>query len=681
MSATKQTTQMPTVLAERTQDGVTMYMPNMGLFNPFYIRTSAGTFTSSSHAALAFDLLQCKRSLESTEDMSSLRDLELHHKLGWLLAQPLFIPLLEGSFEDLCKTLRNDPSILQTAFPRTRGPQGTLKLKLERIQNLSSESSEASEEKSEPSPLEAPSDLAPAGALAPPALPSAQGLVSPEEIIDLASPVDEDIQPLHQDFRSPPLSNGNKVVRTNWANFPLKTGSQSVLLTKFQVASGAVSVPLGRAHSVLGAFSKSCTVTLQSASSSSSAASGPSQRTWQCGYKLYQSQPTQVFLTKLKAFFTTFTAKAGDVLSLSEVSPGICNAVIWHATSPQAIEFKSLLANGWSDVSPPLKNPVSPLEECTLDTAQEKKRQQRAKDGEKTNEVIDLVIGEIEEDRRGENPVVEQTTARRTRQAPRRLIVYSSSESQGEEDLEGEERYDEEYSIKNKRKRHGRSKTPAEKQQQQQQPPRSVFIYDAENTMNQGNDKSSIYSRLKSQRQIPITNYTTVNPPLAAPSGHAPYRRHPAGDRLRRSPAKKPRKAYQPTPIDLTTVEGPESVIMGGTASASVLNETGATRRNRRRAPSRSISPLEATTKQRYCSTYRTSGEGSSGRSGGPGSGRVRKPGGGYFFRSETAHLKLRKVRRKGIPQRAPDGEPNMQAYYSALVFVDSLRVINRIAA
>jgi hypothetical protein len=547
------------------------------------------------------------------------------------------------------------------------------------IQSSSSESSETSENKSEPSPLEAPNHPA-AGYLAPPALPIVEDLASSEEIVDLDSPVDKDIQPLHHNLRSPPLSSGNKVVRTNWANFPLKTGSQSVLLTKFQISSGAVSVPLGRAHSVLGAFTKSCTVTLQSASST---ASGTSQEAWQCGYKLYQSQPTQVFLTKLKSFFTSLTAKAGDILSLSEVSPGICNAEIWHATSARAIEFKSLLANGWSDVSPPLKNPASPPEGCTTDTAAEGKTRQQLSKAVKTNgEGAGDLNGEDEQGggKRGESlPVVEQTTftTRRTLRAPRRVIVYSSSESQ-EEDFKEEEGYVKNSIVTKKRKRLGRPRktlVAKEQQQQQQQRPGHIFAFNAENTMDQ-TITSRIYSRLQDQIENPITNYTSEYPPPAAPSSSlAPSQCRPGGDRLRRSPAKKPRKAYQPTPIDLTTVENPELLKRRDTASASVLNQTAATRRKRRPA-ARSISPPEATTRQHYCSTYQTAREGSPGsgnKSSGSSAGRVRKPGGGYFFRSEAAYLKWRKVRRKGIPLRAPDGEPNMQAFYDALVFVDSL--------
>lgn len=544
-----------------------------------------------------------------------------------------------------------------------RGPQGALKLKIEVLQSSSSESSDASENKSEPSPLEAP-ELAPAASSVQKLAPSGSAEIS---IIDLASPEDEDVQPLHQNFCSPPLSIGNKVVRTNWANFPVKSGRQSVLLTRFQVSSGSVSVPLGRAHSVLGAFTKSCTVTLQSPSST---AFGPFQETWQCGYKLYQSQPTQVFLTKLKAIFTAFAARAGDVLSLSEVSPGICNAQIWHATSAQAIEFKALLANGWSDVSPPLKNPVSPPGEYTTDTAaEERKRRQRAKDVKRNDEILDDLNGEEEGKeeeegkRRESRPVVEQTTSRRTRQAPRRFIVYSSSESQEEEEV-----YNKDYSVEIKRKLRGRPrKIPAAKEQQQQQQPGGVFVSNAKNTMDQNNN-SRIYSRLQDQRQIHITNYTLVNPP----PGQTPSRRRPAGDRLRRSPAKKPRKAYQPTPIDLT--EDPEALIINN-GTASVLNETAATRRNRRSAARRSFSPPEATTKQRKCSTYKTAGSvssGSDGKTPGSSGGRVRKPGGGYSTRSEAAYLKMRRMQRKGIPLRAPDGEPTMQAYYDALAFVDS---------
>jgi hypothetical protein len=47
ISASKQKAQVPTVLAERNQKGVTVYMPNLEPFNPFYSRTGAGTFTSS----------------------------------------------------------------------------------------------------------------------------------------------------------------------------------------------------------------------------------------------------------------------------------------------------------------------------------------------------------------------------------------------------------------------------------------------------------------------------------------------------------------------------------------------------------------------------------------------------------------------------------------------------------
>jgi hypothetical protein len=560
-----------------------------------------------------------------------------------------------------------------------RGPQGALKLKTELVYSSSSESSEASEEKKEePFPVEPPSDLA----CPEPAPPAAENLISPE-IVNLTSPEEDNrTHSSNPDSTSPPLSSGNKVVRTNWANFPLNTSAQSVLLTKRQVASGAISVPLGRAHSVLGAFSKSCTVTLQRNASSSTS----SPESWpNCCYKLYDSQPTQVFLTKLKPFFQATSAKAGDVLTLSGVSPGICNAEIWHANSPQAVEFKSMLAHGWSDVSPPLKNPISPLDEATPDTAEKKKREKknaRQQNGNNGNqdgdaEVINLVNDDEEED--------EGPPAHRTRRAPRRNIIYSSSESQEEkEDIE--EDYDEEYQVVNGRKRRpGRPrKTPAGKQQQQQQQQQQrqqPGVRDGENATK--NQNASLYAKLALERQTPITNFTLANPPplfqSPAPPPSSQRRSGRSRQNLRRSPAKKPRKAYQTTPIDLTTVEGPGALVMGPTdtaAAAAGLNDTAATttgkrarrQRNKRRAASRSPSP-EPSTKRAY-KTADTPG--SSGGRSGYGSGGREKPGGGYSFRSEAAYIRMRRAYRKGTPQRAPEGEPNMQAYYAALAFVDA---------
>jgi hypothetical protein len=444
------------------------------------------------------------------------------------------------------------------------------------------------------------------------------------------------------------------------------------LLTKFQVSSGAVSVPLGRAHSVLGAFSKSCTVTLQSPPSADPSSSHSSS--WPCGYKLYASQPTQVFLTKLKPFFTAFSVKAGDVLSLSEVSPGICNAQILRASSPQAIEFKSLLANGWSDISPPLRQAVSPVEENTPGTAEKKKKtcQKEAQDG--------AAVEGQENDADEEEGAI---TRRRTRQAPRRYILYSSSESQGEDD---EEYYVHETKPAKatgiKPRKRGR---PAGKEKEQEQQQQQQRVDGADSHMQ--NQNSELYSTLALQRQNTITKYTAavVNPFLIAPASVPAARRGPAGNRLRRSPARKPRKALQVTPIiDLTIEEEEEYFVMVNNAPAAVdptadgLTATAAVRRQKksRRAASPPLSPPEARTK-RHCTTKEGilgSGDkdGSYSSGGGSGSGgRTRRPGGRYAFRSDAALLKLRRERRKGIPRRAADGEPNLQAYYDALKFVD----------
>lgn len=580
---------------------------------------------------------------------------------------------------------------------------------MEIVQSSSSESSYASEEK-DPSPAEK------AGA--------EKARVSPPTDFP-GSPDEDNLQPLAPDSRSPPLSSGSKVVRTNWARFPTCSTSQSVLLTKFQVSSGAVSVPVGRAHSVLGAFSKSCTVTLQSASAASSSSH---QSSFHCGYKLYQSQPTQVFLTQLKDFFSATAAKGGDVLSLSEISPGICKAEIWHAASPQAVEFKSLLANGY-DVSPPVKKLISPALDGTPKTSAMAKKQQKRRSGEEAAKETAEKEGE------GKEPPSVDLTAniaapRRMRHAPRRFISYSSSGT----DEEGEEEY---YEVEKaakaattgtkrklgrpplKEEKRGRPRKQQQEQQEQQQP--AIFPAAQNGNATSGKTSTLFSPRPRQQRQVPITDYTMnqnamqVSPlsaprPLSPPS--LPTSATAAKHDLRRSPAKKPRsKASQPpqtatTPFDFATAQGPIPLIVSTAASPAAAGnglpgrkqQQQQQQKKRQQRASKSRTPLVAKTK-RHCSSFKTaktpgSGGGSRGKKaltsddkddednnntskgtgGSSSAGRSgRKPGGRYTFRSDVAYIKMRQVRRKGIPKRAHEGEPNMQAYYNALACVDRL--------
>ena len=80
-------------------------------------------------------------------------------------------------------------------------------------------------------------------------------------------------------------------VRTNWATFPEKSANQSVVLTRFQVQTGNISMPIARCHAVLGAFSSSCSVHLKDTET---------DKVIKVGYKVYPSQPTQIFLQGFK---------------------------------------------------------------------------------------------------------------------------------------------------------------------------------------------------------------------------------------------------------------------------------------------------------------------------------------------------------------------------------------------
>ena len=80
-------------------------------------------------------------------------------------------------------------------------------------------------------------------------------------------------------------------VRTNWASFPEGAASQSVVLTRFQVQSGNISMPIARCHAVLGAFPSSCFVSLKDTAT---------EKLIKVGYKVYPSQPTQIFLQGFK---------------------------------------------------------------------------------------------------------------------------------------------------------------------------------------------------------------------------------------------------------------------------------------------------------------------------------------------------------------------------------------------
>lgn len=84
-------------------------------------------------------------------------------------------------------------------------------------------------------------------------------------------------------------------VRTNWASFPEGAASQSVVLTRFQVQSGNISMPIARCHAVLGAFPSSCFVNLKDTET---------EKVIKVGYKVYPSQPTQIFLQGFKGNVT-----------------------------------------------------------------------------------------------------------------------------------------------------------------------------------------------------------------------------------------------------------------------------------------------------------------------------------------------------------------------------------------
>ena len=153
-----------------------------------------------------------------------------------------------------------------------------------------------------------------------------------------------------KDIRQHPPS--YRILTLSYYPFSAGTSSQSVVLTKFQVSSGSVSVPAARCHSVLGKMEESCTVKLLDARNGTA---------YQISYKLYPSQPTQVFLQRLKAFFKEAEVKPGDVLSLATVKRGVCQATVYPCEHPLNLEFRTSLPHGWSEVVPTDKRPDGEL--------------------------------------------------------------------------------------------------------------------------------------------------------------------------------------------------------------------------------------------------------------------------------------------------------------------------------
>jgi hypothetical protein len=296
-------------------------------------------------------------------------------------------------------------------------------MKTEILQTSSSENSHAVKVIFEPSPpLEAIAGAAtpaatatlPPAAIATAAHPQPEEVISPESI-GLASSDDVVMQPSSRQVHHtttkpiaiPPPHDSN--FSTTWAKYPSNSDSQSVLLTKFQLDSGTLIIPIGRARSVLGAFSSNCTVTLQFCSSPSTA---PETQQFPCKCILYRSDPENFYLNNLADFFTASDVQAGDVLTLSEVSPGICNAEILRFTSPEAIKFLTLLVYGGDEVSLPMGADSSPLKECVTQVTEDKRSQEE--------EMLDSDEDMMELDGGSGGEEQNTTSAPLLRKAPRR---------------------------------------------------------------------------------------------------------------------------------------------------------------------------------------------------------------------------------------------------------------------
>ena len=125
--------------------------------------------------------------------------------------------------------------------------------------------------------------------------------------------------------------------RTNWASYPPGTGKEAVILTKAQVSSGSMSLPMTRCYNIFQR-SDNCQVKIIDSSRA--------EVSWEVQHRLYSSQPTQAFLQKMKPLIADTGMEPGDVIIFEHLEPGVAEIVYFKEDSKEAEGFREFLKSG-----------------------------------------------------------------------------------------------------------------------------------------------------------------------------------------------------------------------------------------------------------------------------------------------------------------------------------------------
>lgn len=381
---------------------------------------------------------------------------------------------------------------------------------------------------------------------------------------------------------------------------------------------------------------ESCTVKLQD---------GRNGTTYQISCKLYPSQPTQVFLQRLKPYFQAAAVKPGDVLSLALVKRGICKATIFPLDHPKNLEFRASLPHGWSDMAPLERRPedeFSPAPEFMLyDGGIENSRAQRPEPQPQPQPQTQEPQVHVQPAPKRERPVRKISP----------LVPFGSSGGDTSEWNGGSSG----STMRAVRKRAARGQAHA------QVKPRAP----APSTSGAGIKKVGRPRKpVKSWDDEPEDEAENANTENVVPQGRYIMRRASAqkfldNSRQRRSEpvsAAPPPAAPLPLPVLAPIDEAEEE------RSFSVgLNFFQAPEVSPANHAEVNLSPPSAAQ-----SGVRKP------RTGAVQGGGIKKPMYGMQRRSNTTKMALRRLRRKGCPTRAPEGEPNCQAYAEALALFDA---------
>lgn len=131
-------------------------------------------------------------------------------------------------------------------------------------------------------------------------------------------------------------------IRTNWSSFPPGTECQTVIVTKRQISSGTMSMPLGRCAKVFGDL-------LVKSVHSFTIWNEKCTQWFEISVKQYHSQPSQVFLHGLTECFSALGVRPWDALCFVPTDlPGSCKMLTWSSDHEKYREFVASLDYGWS---------------------------------------------------------------------------------------------------------------------------------------------------------------------------------------------------------------------------------------------------------------------------------------------------------------------------------------------